>query len=78
MAILLILKTKLTLDSNPTSFPMEIPGGFMKLPLLLQVSFYIDSDLGNSDMTTALAAITNIINMDNVRYNQEMAIHFYF
>lgn len=38
--------------------------------------FFISSAFGNNSLVSANAAITNIINLNNVRYNIEMAIHF--
>lgn len=38
--------------------------------------FYQDSDFGNNNNTTATAAVTNIINLANIRWNVEMSIHF--
>ena len=70
------IKNKINLRFNPTSFSNGNTRRVFEIAIVTTGEFYIDSDLGNSDMTTALAAITNIINMDNVRYNQEMAIHF--
>jgi hypothetical protein len=38
--------------------------------------FFISSNFGNNNLTTANAAVVNIINLNNVRYNIEMAIQF--
>jgi hypothetical protein len=38
--------------------------------------FYTNANFGNNNATTAQAAIVNIINMVNIRWNKEMAVHF--
>lgn len=38
--------------------------------------FFISSNFGNNNLTTANAAVVNIINLNNVRYNIEMAVQF--
>ena len=47
-----------------------------EIALVATGEFYQNANLGNNSNSTANAAIVSIINLINVRYNIEMAIHF--
>lgn len=47
-----------------------------EIALVATGEFYQNANLGNNSLVTANAAIVSIINLVNIRYNVEMAIHF--